>query len=71
MSPKVLAALPENPKGDPFEVARVAGIMAAKRTSELVPMCHPISLFLSRTLMCTWSCAKMACAFAPPPALPP
>ena len=44
MSPKVLAALPENPKGDPFEVARVAGIMAAKRTSELVPMCHPIPL---------------------------
>ena len=44
MSPKVLAALPENSKGDPFEVARVAGIMAAKRTSELVPMCHPIPL---------------------------
>ena len=44
MSPTVLAALPENPKGDPFEVARVAGIMAAKRTSELVPMCHPIPL---------------------------
>jgi len=44
MSSKVLAALPENPKGDPFEVARVAGIMAAKRTSELVPMCHPIPL---------------------------
>ncbi len=44
MSPKVLAALPENPKGDPFEVARVAGIMAAKRTSELIPMCHPIPL---------------------------
>jgi cyclic pyranopterin phosphate synthase len=44
MSPKVLAALPHNPKGDPLEVARVAGIMAAKRTSELVPMCHPIPL---------------------------
>jgi cyclic pyranopterin phosphate synthase len=44
MSPRVLAALPENPKGAPFEVARVAGIMAAKRTSELVPMCHPIPL---------------------------
>ena len=44
MSPNVLRALPENPKGDPFEVARVAGIMAAKRTSELVPMCHPIPL---------------------------
>jgi len=44
MSPNVLRALPENPKGDPFEVARVAGIMAAKRTSELIPMCHPIPL---------------------------
>jgi len=44
MSPKVLAALPRNPKGDPFEVARIAGIQAAKRTSELVPMCHPVHL---------------------------
>src|SRR5690348_7274603 len=33
-----------NPKGDPLEVARVAGIMAAKRTSELIPMCHPLPL---------------------------
>jgi len=40
----VLAALPENPKGDPLEVARVAGIMAAKRTAELIPMCHPLPL---------------------------
>jgi cyclic pyranopterin phosphate synthase len=44
MSPKVLAALPANPKGDPFEVARFAGIQAAKRTSELIPMCHPVAL---------------------------
>src|SRR3979409_192028 len=44
MSPKVLRALPRNPKGDPLEVARTAGIMAAKRTSELIPMCHPIAL---------------------------
>ena len=44
MRPAVLRALPRNPKGDPLEVARVAGIMAAKRTSELVPMCHPIPL---------------------------
>jgi cyclic pyranopterin phosphate synthase len=44
MSPKVLAALPENPKGNPFEVARIAGIQAAKRTSELIPMCHPVPL---------------------------
>ena len=42
----VLAALPSNPKGDPLEVARVAGIMAAKRTSDLIPMCHPLPLSL-------------------------
>ena len=44
MSPAVIRALPSNPKGDPLEVARIAGIMAAKRTSELIPMCHPIPL---------------------------
>ncbi|HUO18019.1 MAG TPA: cyclic pyranopterin monophosphate synthase MoaC [Verrucomicrobiae bacterium] len=46
MKPAVLAALPKNPKGDPLEVARLAGIMAAKRTSELIPMCHPLPLTL-------------------------
>jgi cyclic pyranopterin monophosphate synthase len=40
----VLAALPDNPKGNPLEVARFAGIQAAKRTSELIPMCHPLAL---------------------------
>ena len=44
MKPEVLQALPVNPKGDPLEVARLAGIMAAKRTSELIPMCHPLPL---------------------------
>src|SRR3979490_2890211 len=44
LKPKVLKALPKNPKGDPFEVARLAGIMAAKRTSDLIPMCHPLAL---------------------------
>jgi cyclic pyranopterin monophosphate synthase len=44
MSREVLRALPQNPKGDPLEVARIAGIQAAKRTSELIPMCHPIPL---------------------------
>src|SRR5271168_1914348 len=44
MTPKVLRALPKNPKGDPLEVARTAGIMAAKRTAELIPMCHPVPL---------------------------
>jgi cyclic pyranopterin phosphate synthase len=43
---EVLRALPANPKGDPLEVARIAGIMAAKRTSELIPMCHPLPLSL-------------------------
>ncbi len=33
-----------NPKGDPFEIARIAGIQAAKKTSELVPLCHQIQL---------------------------
>jgi cyclic pyranopterin phosphate synthase len=44
MKPSVLKALPNNPKGDPFEVARTAGIMAAKRTAELIPMCHTLPL---------------------------
>ncbi|HEY7095397.1 MAG TPA: cyclic pyranopterin monophosphate synthase MoaC [Terriglobales bacterium] len=44
LKPAVLKALPSNPKGDPFEVARLAGIMAAKRTSDLIPMCHPLPL---------------------------
>ena len=42
--PAVLKRLPSNPKGNPLEVARIAGIMAAKRTSELIPMCHPLML---------------------------
>jgi len=46
VSSAVLASLPSNPKGDPLEVARIAGIMAAKRTSELIPMCHPLPLSL-------------------------
>jgi len=44
--PAVLKKLPKNPKGDPLEVARIAGIMAAKRTAELIPMCHPLPLSL-------------------------
>ncbi len=42
MRPEVIAALPANPKGDPLTVARIAGIQAAKRTAELIPMCHPL-----------------------------
>jgi cyclic pyranopterin phosphate synthase len=44
LKPEVLEALPKNPKGDPLEVARLAGIMAAKHTAELIPMCHPLPL---------------------------
>ncbi len=44
MASNVIEALPDNPKGDPLEVARLAGIMAAKRTAELIPMCHPLPL---------------------------
>ncbi len=44
LSEAVLAALPQNPKGNPLEVARFAGIQAAKRTADLIPMCHPLPL---------------------------
>ncbi len=44
MTPEVIRALPNNAKGDPLEVARIAGISAAKKTSELIPLCHQISL---------------------------
>ena len=42
--PEVLDQLARNPKGNPLEVARIAGIQAAKRTSELIPLCHPLML---------------------------
>jgi cyclic pyranopterin phosphate synthase len=44
MSAEALAALPSNKKGNPLEAARIAGILAAKRTSELIPLCHQIPL---------------------------
>jgi cyclic pyranopterin phosphate synthase len=44
LAPRVVKALPRNPKGNPLEVARIAGIAAAKRTAELIPMCHNIPL---------------------------
>jgi cyclic pyranopterin monophosphate synthase len=44
MTAEVLNALADNPKGDPFETARLAGIMAAKKTSDLIPLCHPLPL---------------------------
>ena len=46
MSPATVEAVRARsmPKGDPLEVARLAGIMAAKRTAELIPLCHPLPL---------------------------
>jgi cyclic pyranopterin phosphate synthase len=42
--PAVLKKLPQNPKGNPLEIARIAGVAAAKRTSDLIPLCHPLML---------------------------
>ena len=46
MSPETVEAVRRHrtPKGDPLETARLAGIMAAKRTAELIPLCHPLPL---------------------------
>ena len=44
MSSEVMQSLATNPKGDPLETARLAGIMAAKKTAELIPLCHPLPL---------------------------
>lgn len=46
MSPATIVAIRNHttPKGDPLETARLAGVMAAKRTSELIPLCHPLPL---------------------------
>jgi len=54
LAPRVLKALPRNPKGDPLEIARFAGIAAAKRTAELIPMCHqvPLSYIDVHTQLC-------------------
>ena len=54
MSAEVLAALPRNPKGNPLEVARFAGISAAKRTADLIPLCHflPLSFVDVTTRVC-------------------
>ena len=46
MAPETIKAIREHrtPKGDPLETARLAGIMAAKRTADLIPLCHPLPL---------------------------
>jgi cyclic pyranopterin phosphate synthase len=44
MKAVVIEKLATNPKGNPLEIARVAGIMAAKKTAELIPLCHPLAL---------------------------
>jgi cyclic pyranopterin monophosphate synthase len=64
LSPRVLKALPGNPKGDPLEIARFAGIAAAKRTPELIPMCHnvPLSHIDVHTELCKNGVKITACA---------
>ncbi|QNI33365.1 cyclic pyranopterin monophosphate synthase MoaC [Alloacidobacterium dinghuense] len=65
LSAEVLAALPKNPKGNPLEVARFAGIQAAKRTSELIPMCHPLPLsFVDVTTQITTDGIAIRCVAA-------
>jgi cyclic pyranopterin phosphate synthase len=44
LGPAALAALADAPKGDVLATVRIAGIMGCKRTSELIPLCHPLSL---------------------------
>ena len=44
MTSRTRRAIERNPKGDPLEIARIAGIAAAKRTPELIPLCHPLAL---------------------------
>ena len=46
MSAQTVAAIRQNqtPKGDPLETARLAGVVAAKRTADLIPLCHPLPL---------------------------
>jgi cyclic pyranopterin monophosphate synthase len=44
MNARTRRAVRNNPKGDPLEIARIAGITAAKRTADLIPLCHPLLL---------------------------
>ncbi len=44
MSSRALRAAKRNPKGNPLEIARIAGINAAKQTADLIPLCHPLLL---------------------------
>lgn len=44
MNARTRRAVRHNPKGDPLEIARIAGITAAKRTADLIPLCHPLLL---------------------------
>ena len=60
IAPAALEKLPENPKGNPLEVARIAGITAAKRTAELIPLCHSAAAFARRCRRHAWR--RMACA---------
>jgi len=44
LTPEAALALEHNPKGDPLAVAQIAGIMGAKQTANLIPLCHPLLL---------------------------
>ena len=62
MEPATLALdpRPRLAKGDVFEVARLAGIMAAKRTGDLIPLCHPLGLDSGRADVCAGGCRGRA-----------
>ena len=66
IGPRCCASCRKNPKGNPLEIARIAGIAAAKRTSELIPLCHPLMLSHADVEV---RVEKRACALrrAPPP----
>jgi hypothetical protein len=67
IAPAVLRQLPRNPKGNPLEIARIAGIAAAKRTSELIPLCHPLMLTHADVEV---TLENRACASSPAPPPP-
>ena len=70
LSEAVLVALPQNPKGNPLEVARFAGIQAAKRTADLIPMCHPLPLtFVDVSVVVVVAASRSAARLrrSPPP----
>jgi len=64
MNAQVLESLHRNPKGDPLEVARIAGILAAKKTSDLIPLCHSLPLSHADVQMTVEECGIRVIASA-------